>query len=219
MTLLWAYLVAALLGALVGMVEIMQRYRAEPFAAMNNRWGISYVVFNGAVALAGLYVVVLSEQLTAATAPADMLGWAAAAGFGSAALLRAKLMNVQLSEGKEVALGPELLVQTFLSAIDSQIDRHQGARRSKTVSQLFGEVDFEKAKVRLPIFIFQALQTVKEEDTQRLMQRVAEVDAMETLPAPDKALQLGFYLLDLVGEAFLTDVMTQHGAAFKRDPP
>lgn len=213
-----AYGIAAVLGGIVGAIEIFQRYRAEPFHALGNVWGLGYVVFNAAVALAAMFVLVRSEALSGKTSELDLLRWSAAAGFGSAAMLRTKLLNIRNGDGKEFALGPELVVQTFLSVIDREIDRLRARSRFATVWKLFEGVDFEKAKVSLPIHVFQAMQRVTEEDTQKLMKRVGEVDALKTLPPRDKAFQLGFYLLDLVGEEFLTDVMTRHGAEFRVKP-
>lgn len=215
MTLGVGYVLATVVGAMVGAVEILQRYRSEPFRALGNVWGLAYTAFNGFVALLAFYVAIRAKGLTSDTPDLDLLSWGVAAGFGSAALLRAKLMNVQLGNGKELALGPELIVQTFLSVVDRELDRYRARKRFATVRKLFDGIDFEKAKVRLPIEVFQAMQTVSEEETQRLMQRVAEVEALTTIGPRDKAFQLGYYLLDLVGEEFLTEFLSRYGDEFK----
>ncbi|MGH7199570.1 MAG: hypothetical protein ACREJB_03135, partial [Planctomycetaceae bacterium] len=45
----------------VGAVEVFQRYRAEPFRALLNRWGGAYVAFNGIVAAAAFWVATEAE--------------------------------------------------------------------------------------------------------------------------------------------------------------
>jgi hypothetical protein len=212
--LLAAYLAAAAFGALVGVVEVFQRYRAEPFQALWNRWGGLYVGFNAAVAAAAFAVADAAEGLSATSAGLALLQWSAAAGFGSSVLLRSKLLNVQLTGGKEVALGPEIVVQTFLAIIDRELDRLRARRRFDTVHRLFATVDFERSKLRLPLQVFQAMQGVTEEETQKLMSRVAEVDEMKTIGDQDKAFLLGFYLLDLVGEEFLAQVLDRYKEEF-----
>jgi hypothetical protein len=66
--------------------------------------------------------------------------------------------------------------------------------------------------------VFQALQTVTEEETQRLTARLAEVDSMTNLSPSDKSYMLGYYLLDLVGADFLKDVLARYGDAFSSRP-
>jgi hypothetical protein len=109
-------------------------------------------------------------------------------------------------------------VQTVLSVLDRELDRLRAQDRFQTVRTLLAGIDFEKAKLRLPLQVFQAMQTVTEEETQKLMKRVAEVDDMKTLDSQDKSYLLGFYLLDLVGEEFLTAILSEHRKDFAATP-
>lgn len=219
MNLAVAYLVAAVLGGLVGAVEIFQRYRSEPFRAVWNPWGGAYIAFNGFVAGIGFFIAIRAEGLISERSSLELLRWAALAAFSSSALLRAKLMTIRLSDGKEVALGPELIIQTLLTVLDRELDRYRARHRFDTVHRLFATVDFDRAKLRLPLQVFQAMQTITEEESARLMKRIAEVDQMKTIDARDKSFLLGFYLLDLVGVEFLDGVLSRHGDEFTASPP
>jgi hypothetical protein len=179
-----------------------------------NPWGAAYLVFNASMALLAFWIAQIAEKLTATTPTLDLLQWAALAGFGSSALIRTKLLNIKLAEGKELALGPELVVQTFLAVLDRELDRHRAARRFDTVRRLLTGIDFERAKLRLPLQVFQAMQTVTEEETAKLTKRVAEVDDLKTLDPRDKSYLLGFYLLDLVGEEFLAVILEKYESDF-----
>lgn len=218
MTILATYAIAAFLGATVGAVEIFQRYRAEPFYALRTRWGAYYVGFNGAMSLVAVWVVDLAGQLDL-TDELELLQWAAACGFGSSVILRAKLINLKLSDGKELALGPEIVIQTFLSVLDRELDRERAGKRWDKVHELFLGIDFDRAKLRLPIQVFQAMQGVTEEETEKLMKSVAEVETMNGLDSQDKAYLLGYYLLDLVGDEFLAEVLGKHREDFVALPP
>jgi hypothetical protein len=210
----FAWLTAGGLGALVGAVEIFQRYRAEPVPALANRWGIGYVAFNGAVALIAFWVATSSDAMAGKAQGLDLMKWAATSGIASSVLLRTKLFDIRLADGKEASLGPEILVHTLLGVLDREIDRLRARSRFRTVRALFQGIDFERAKLRLPLQVFQAMQTVTEEETQRLMKRVAEIDELRTLDMQDKSYLLGFYLLDLVGEQFLTAILGEYRTDF-----
>ena len=209
------FLVAAALGAMVGAVELFQRYKAEPLKALATNWGLGYAGFNGFVSLIAYFVYSLAASGDETTL--EKISYAALCGLGAAAVLRAKIMNVQTSEGKEVALGPEIVIQTFLKVIDRELDRRRAKERFQTVRKVMHNIDFEKAKVRLPIQIFQAMQGVSEEESERLMANIGDVDTMVGLSSQDKSYLLGFYLLDLVGEKFLTDLFEKYKAEFTRD--
>lgn len=212
-------LVAAIIGTLVGAVEIFQRYRAEPLEAVSNRWGLAYLLFNGLVSAAAFHVAWLANELgKGTTTQLQLFQWATLSGFGASALLRAKLMNIQLGDGKEVALGPEILVQTFLNVIDRELDRERARDRFETVRELMADIDFERSKLRLPLQIFQAMQAVTEEESATLMERIREVDAMDSIGPQDKSYLLGFYLLDLVGPDFLRDILAKYKADFEAIP-
>lgn len=217
MDLLPHYLVASFIGGLVGAVEIFQRYRAEPLEAVKTRWGLAYLLLNGALGALAFYVAVLYNELTAdGVKSLTLIQWSAVSGFGAAAVLRSKLLNIQLSDGKEVALGPEIVVQTFLGVIDRELDRSRAKSRFESVRKLMAGIDFEKSKNRLPMQVFQAMQGVTEEESKTLMERVAEVSKLKSVSSQDKSYLLGFYLLDLAGERFLTDILGK-GSKYRQD--
>lgn len=223
------YGVAIAVGAMVGAVEVFQRYRAEPFKALGNRWGVAYIIFNGAVAALAFFIATETDKVGRDAPRIDVLEWAATAGFGSAALLRAKLLNIKVAEGKDIALGPEIVIQTFLSILDREIDRYRALERFETVRTLFAGIDFDKAKLALPVQVFQAMQTVTEEESTKVTAGIKEAEGLPGDPQV-KAYSLGYYLLDLVGEDFLTSVMAKYRDDFvvtapdagpppKSDPP
>jgi hypothetical protein len=210
------YLVAASIGALVGTVEVFQRYRAEPLEAIKTGWAVAYLFLNAFLGALAFYVAVIYGDLNKDSTTDSLLQWSTVSGFGAAAVLRAKLLNIRLSDGKEVALGPEIVVQTFLNVIDRELDRSRAKSRFRAVRKLMGGLDFEKSKNRLPSQIFQAMQRVTEEESKMLMKRVAEVTEIKTLEDQDKSYLLGFYLLDLVGERFLEDILKE-GSEYRKD--
>ena len=55
---LYGYAVlGALVGLVVGAVEILQRYRDAPFRAVFNLWGVGYVLLNAAISYGTFWIV------------------------------------------------------------------------------------------------------------------------------------------------------------------
>ena len=91
----------SLVGVVVGAVEILQRYRDAPFRAVFNVWGIGYVVLNAAVSYGAFWVLyhwigTPPSDASGQSDPLHLLGLAAGAGFGGAALIRARLATIRL---------------------------------------------------------------------------------------------------------------------------
>ena len=67
--------------------------------------------------------------------------------------------------------------------------------------------DFDRAKKPLPKELSLALHSVPAEEAARLSKRIDEIDRMDHLSSQAKSCELGYYLLDLVGEKLLASVL------------
>lgn len=202
----------SLVGVVVGAVEILQRYRDAPFRAVFNGWGIGYVVLNAAVSFGAFWVLQhwIDSPASGASAQPDtlrLLGLAAGAGFGGAAVMRARLATIRLPTGQEFGFGPVIVIETLLSVVDRQLDRQLASERYRTVHELMEGIDFERAKKRLPRELFLAMQSVPEEEAEQVARPIDEIDRMDDLDSQDKSYLLGYCLLDLVGKEFLASVL------------
>ena len=202
----------SLVGVVVGAVEILQRYRDAPFRAACNVWGIAYVVLNAAVSYGAFWVLYhwggsAASDASGETDPLHLLGLSAGAGFGGAALIRARLATVRLPSGQEFGFGPVIVIETLLSVVDRQLDRQLAAERYHTVHKLMKGIDFDRAKERLPKELLLAMQSVPEVEAAQLARPIDEMDRMDDLSSQDKSYLLGYYLLDLVGKDFLASVL------------
>ena len=153
----------SLVGVVVGGVEILQRYRDASFRAVFNAWGIGYVLLNAAVSYGAFWVVyhwigTAPADATGQPDPLQLLGLAAGAEFGGAALIRARLATIRLPGGQEFGFGPVIVIETLLSVVDRQLDRQLATERYYTVHVLMDGIDFERARKRLPMELFLALQ-------------------------------------------------------------
>jgi hypothetical protein len=205
-------LLAGAIGLVIGMMEIIQRYKAEPFSAVFTVWGELFCLFNGLVS-AGAYL--LLYLMAPEGEPATFLGHlklAAIGGFGAAVVLRAKIITARLPDGQAVAVGPDYVVQTFLDVIDCKLDQLRARVRYDTVHRLMKDIDFDKAMLKLTSQLYLAMQSVSEAELAEFRARVDELYRIDEvqMDRQEKAYNLGYYLLDLVGKEFLEHVVDQY---------
>ena len=199
-------------GVVVGVVEILQRYRDAPFRAVFNGWGVGYVALNAAVSYGAFWVLYhwIGAPPLGAAGPSDalhLLALAASAGFGGATLIRARLATIRLPSGQEFGFGPVIVVETLLSVVDRQLDRQLATERYRMMHELMEGIDFERAKKRLPRKLFLAMQGVPAAEAARVAKPIDEIDRMDHLDSQDKSYLLGYYLLGLVGKEFLASIL------------
>jgi len=213
---LWCpFALAFCLGGLIGAVELFQRYKADPLEAIFSLWGGVFVLLNGLASLAayGWWYLSNQEQQVAPTT-LESLQWSAVCGLGAAAILRTKFMNLKGADNKEIALGPEIILQSLLKVIDRQLDRARAQTRYSAVMRIMKGIDFDKVRVALPMGIYQAMQSVTDEEFAELTAKINELDEIPALMNQDKANYLGFLLLDLAGETLLGKAIQEQREGF-----
>lgn len=119
----WGWgLVSFIFGALVGLSEIISRYRDEPLHATANRYGASYLLLNGLMSTAAYgFLLRYPTQILPTVAP-DPLMAALVAGFGAMAVLRSKFFIFRAEDGKEYPIGPSIVMEAFLRVLDRKQD-------------------------------------------------------------------------------------------------
>src|SRR5260370_40563829 len=140
----WA-LAGALFGALVGLSEILSRYRDEPVLASTTGAGLSYLLLNAVIALAAFAVLRRYASGIFPVIKDDPFMTAVVAGFGSMTIFRSKLFTFRTPDGKDYAIGPAIVLETILKTIDQKIDRERAIDRQKMVAFSMRDlVDFYK---------------------------------------------------------------------------
>jgi hypothetical protein len=189
-------------GGLVGLGELISRYRSAPGEAMKVPAFWFYILINIAASVSAFAVIKLQGWSfgTAGTisgALAQML----VSGFGALALFRSSLFTVQAG-ADSIPIGPLSFLQVVLQAADSQVDRALAKDRSADVTRFMSGVSFVKAKDALPAYCIALMQDVSEADQTLLGQNVKALDGSS---ADDKmkALILGLLLINIVGDNVL----------------
>jgi ABC-type transport system involved in multi-copper enzyme maturation permease subunit len=195
-----------LFGALVGLSEILSRYRDEPILAATTASGVAYLMLNGVIALAAFAVM---RRYSTAVFPAvkdDLFLTAIVAGFGGMTVFRSKLFTYRATDGKEYAIGPAIVLDTVLRTIDHKIDRRRATERQARVTAAFAELnDFEHVSnyIEASLNSFQNL-TI---DEKREITDVIEQYRKSVWPAELKIMALGFAFLNIAGEENFDEVV------------
>jgi len=212
-----AYFTVGALGFLIGLSELISRYRDEPVRAIASLPAFIYVLINVAAAIAALYFV-------------DVFGWrfgvaedasvgilrttqVLVAGLGAMALFRSALFNARVGES-DVGIGPSGILQVLLDAADRAVDRNRAQPRAIRVAEIVKGTKFAKAQSVLPTFCFALMQNLPP-TTQEAAGNEIKALANSSISDHGKSLIMGLTLMNVVGEAVLRAAVDALGAEIK----
>jgi hypothetical protein len=203
------YIIAAICGIAVSTAEIVTRYKGEPLKALRCRWSLLYLLFNGLLPVAGFAILSSAGVVSDEASSIDKLKYALYVGFGAMVVIRAKLFNIKMESG-EKGLGPDFVMDAFLSALDRQIDRYRAYDRAKIVREVMGDIDFMKVKTPLITLMTLSMQNITDSEMKELGRKVKETEQAQELSNQEKSYTLGFMILDLAGEDFFNTVFNEN---------
>lgn len=200
-------LLAFLLGSILGMAEIISRYRDEPLKAMRSSYGFFYILFNGIISFLGFFLILRYPDVFGVAN--DRLKTAFVAGFGAMVVMRSRIAVIKGPDNKEISIGPDYAVNAFLQLIDTNIDRFRAARRQEIVIanlsniRSFGSFDEAAKYLFASLLAFQHLDDALKSQLNAI---VSEYDK-QILPIDIKYLAIGFVFLTIVGEKHYASVL------------
>ena len=208
-----ACLGAACFGAMVGMVELLARYRDDPLAAIGTIWALVYILLNALVA-AAVFILLISNRLPIVGGFFERehvaLNAAFTAGFGGMALLRASFANIRHRE-RTFPVGPAFVLQVLLDFLDRSVDRLRGTDRAALVREIMQGVVYNRAKKLLPFTAVALLQNLSLEEKSNFTIAVKAVDEAEGQSHASRLHQLGLVLMDVLGPVLLRRVVDSLG--------
>ena len=141
------WIAVAAIGGIVGVGELVSRYRDEPAKAMFTLPALLYVGLNASAALMALAATsAANTDLGVGQAGTDgtlEVHWTPviAAGLGAMAILRSALFMVRTQDGTDLQVGPGSLVQSLLEAADRSLDRVRAQQRAWTVARVMERLE------------------------------------------------------------------------------
>jgi hypothetical protein len=197
------YVIACLVGALVGTAELASRYRDRPASLLGAPGAWVYVLLNAAASgVALLLIRTFDWRFGATTADSVDAIQVLVASVSALALFRSSLLTVRIG-GQDVAVGPSTLLATLLTVADRSADRIRARDRSRQVTEIMAGVSFTKAQAALPTFCLALMQNVPPQEQHDL---AIAVDALRAGQMTDvqRTYALGLLLMNLVGPDVLT---------------
>jgi hypothetical protein len=194
------YVVVAGIAALVGVGELISRYRDAPERAVVTRPAILYVAINVAAAAAALFLADRFELFKGDTT-ADVKK-VLLAGFGAMAFFRTALFTVRVGD-QDVAVGPIAFLQVVLNAADRAVDRLQARTRATRVAELMSDIDFDSSYKSLSAFCLALMQNLTPDEQAALGEQVNKIAESKADPR-SKAMTFGLQLMNVVGDNVLS---------------
>jgi hypothetical protein len=220
----FAYLIAFVLAGIVGGCELISRYRDSPWQAARGKPGLLYIGSNGGAGLVALFLIRHFKLNISLGLGDDLINMALAAGFGAMVIIRTKLFTVRQPGGGDVAVGPAFAVDTFLSAVNREVDRDRASERIQFVAKWARRLrDFQFAKAA-PFLTtaLAALQDLDAGDAQRLRDEFrALVEDARFIPYTDetKFFLAGFDIMTAFGENSFESLFTELERFMQQAPP
>jgi hypothetical protein len=208
----WAYVVSYVLatgfGGVIGLSELVSRYKDAPFTAIQTGSAGLYIALNALASAAALSLILQMGWLAnLATDPTQLLVMRTlVAAFGAMAFFRTSLFTVRVGN-TDVAVGPAGFLQVVLSAADRATDRTRAGPRAQAIAEIMTNISFAKAQEALPTLCFGLMQNVSA-DEQRTFGLVVKDLQNSKMDDVFKANTLGLQLMNIVGENVLRQAVT-----------
>ncbi len=210
------YLLVAIIGGVLGLCELLARYRDEPARAIINIAAVIYILTNilaGAIALLLLNIFHVNFDIPAEESQKLRAVLILTGGLGAMAFFRSSLFTFKIGE-KDVPLGPGLVLQILLDVTDREVDRGRAEPRAVAITEIMKGIDFDKAKAALPAYCFGLMQNVSGEEQSAIGQQVTKLDTA-AISLPVRSYLLGLLVLNVVGEAVLRAAINSLGDEIK----
>jgi hypothetical protein len=202
------FLVVFALGALIGSVEILSRYKDAPFKVALSAPGLVYTGLNALVALSALLIVRLfgwtfSDNPQNST---EIIRWTQVlvSGLAAMTLFRSSLFYFHLGD-QDISVGPNAILQILLVAVDKEVDRLRGKERARIVEEAMDRISFPEAVLNLPTVAIALMQNLSREDQDEILRSVKALKSEEAKDMPErtKTMSLGLTIMNVVGEDIL----------------
>lgn len=187
-------LAAMVIGALVGAVEILGRYRHAPFRAVLTWPGLFYILVNIGAAWVAYYMLGAFEVFASTTVAKD-LTHVLTAGLGSLVFMRSSVFNLKIGDS-DIGIGPAAILDALLLVADRGVDRREAVARAQDVTELLARVGDPRAVARmLTSYSLALMQNVDVTTSQQINESINQIMDDPEIPDAIKvdivALQLG----------------------------
>jgi hypothetical protein len=206
------YVLALALGALVAAAELVSRYKDAPTRAIGSGPGLTYLAVNGLGSVAVLALITsLGVDFGGLQGGALTTTQILTAGIGSIAFFRTSLFNVTLRD-TSIGVGPNVILVVILTALDRGVDRKRARGRSEAVAAIMEGFDFSAGAYALQKYCLTGLmQNPTDDDTKAVGTLISDLQDKlnDNIPGQVKSYILGLNLMNIVGRDVLKDAVAR----------
>lgn len=201
------YFVASfIIGGLVGLSELISRYQDEPQRIFRSISAYSYMFLNSMASLITYKLIDLYGATYFQSKP-DEIGGLMLAGFSSMLFLRSSLFTVKINT-QDIPIGPAAMLTILMGSADRAFDRERAEDRAKSIEKIMKTVDFEKAKVDLPMVCLGLMQNLSTEEQNKLGQDVTSLSSSsDNKSKKAKSIMLGLTIFKYTGPKVLEEAI------------
>lgn len=211
----WRFVAVFVIGALVGIGELVARYRDAPQSALWTFPAFLYIAINAFGAVVAIYVVQTFHYAESPNALQTRITHIFLAGFGAMAFFRSSVFITRVGE-QDIPVGPAVFLQVVLRATDRAVDRIRARARAEFVAKRLDGISFERAYTPLPAFCLQLMQNVSPEEQNDVATALKAIQGTAELDNDTKVKNLALILLNVVGEEVLSVVIDKFGQQIEK---
>lgn len=167
------------LGIVLGIIELMARYRDEPLSLFGSFYTWMYMLFNGMLSALSLFLIL---KLGLDFTPADAQDKDQAiiyniimAGFGGAAFFRSSILQTKTGD-KDVSVGPGLVIDIALSILDRAVDRYRAERRSTRISEIMKGITLKQTALIIAPYCVELMQNLSATERSGINTKMTEAE-------------------------------------------
>ncbi|WP_405672811.1 hypothetical protein OG848_23425 [Streptomyces canus] len=199
------------------MAELVSTYRDQPSAIFRVASAWFYFALNAAGSMACLYLMRAMAWDFGAQDPASQATLQVlVSGVSAMAILRSSFFTLKV-QGEAVPIGPGIILKALLDAADRGTDRVLSASRARSAGRIMKEVSFDKSREALPVHVLALMQNSTPEEAQELRKAIDRLGASPDLTNRQKSINLGLYLMNLVGPDALESAVEALGDEIEMD--
>ena len=197
------YFYALVVGLVAAYVEIIGKFPDEPTKALGTRVACVYLFTNGLMAAFSVKLILLNDLLPNKS-ESDQLTLVLAAGLGSMLVMRSKFFNIKVG-GEDISVGPEQIIKVFFQYMERAIDRVRATSRVDFIKAVMNNINFEDI-YDYTVTMLHASQVLPVNVKTELEGQIKNLRDEEPDDPQLKSYQLGFLLLNRMGEDFVSQL-------------
>jgi hypothetical protein len=211
----WQALIVASLAGLVGLAELLGRYRSDPqYSLTRSPASWLYVVLNAGAGVGALFLIRAFGWTFGHTGHV-VLWQVLTAGFGAIAFFRSSLFVTKIG-GSTVGVGPSLVLGSLLDACDRDVDRKSAEEMSKVMTQEnLGDLDPNSVMYALPVLCLALMQNFPPGDQAQLFADLTNVRTNDTLSPQAKMRAVAVQLAKNLGVKLVCHVLINARQVFE----